>query len=106
MSYYGGGRIFFAESIDTFVQDLQRATPTFFISVPRLWLKFQLGVFKKMPPERLDFLLKIPIVNNIIRKKSIEEIETHIFTLKAHPRVDLFHGQAEAGDETAPEGAP
>jgi len=69
VSYYGGGRIFFAESIDTFVQDLQRATPTFFISVPRLWLKFQLGVFKKMPPERLDFLLKIPIVNNIIRKK-------------------------------------
>jgi hypothetical protein len=32
--------------------------------------------------------------HNIIRKKSIEEIETHIFTLKAHPRVDLFHGQA------------
>jgi long-subunit acyl-CoA synthetase (AMP-forming) len=40
-----------------------------FISVPRLWLKFQLGVFKKMPPDRLRFLLKIPIVNNIIRKK-------------------------------------
>ena len=41
--------IFFAESLDTFVQDLQRCRPTVFISVPRLWLKFQLGVFKNMP---------------------------------------------------------
>jgi long-subunit acyl-CoA synthetase (AMP-forming) len=61
--------IFFAESLDTFVQDLQRARPTLFISVPRLWLKFQLGVFKKMPPEKLDKLLRIPILNRIIKKK-------------------------------------
>jgi hypothetical protein len=31
--------------------DLKRARPTLFISVPRLWLKFQQGVFAKMPPE-------------------------------------------------------
>mgnify|MGYP004147200259 CR=1 FL=1 len=31
------------------VEDLNRAKPTLFISVPRLWLKFQLGVFKKLP---------------------------------------------------------
>lgn len=68
-SFYVGHHVFFAESIDTFVDDLKRASPTIFISVPRLWLKFQLGVFQKMPPERLNLLLKIPIVNNIIRKK-------------------------------------
>lgn len=61
--------VYFAESLDTFVADLNRAHPTLFISVPRLWLKFQLGVFKSMPPNRLNFLLKIPVVNNIIRKK-------------------------------------
>lgn len=68
-SLRGGFQVFFAESLDTFVQDLQRARPTMFVSVPRLWLKFQLGVFAKMPQKKLSFLLKIPILNNIVRKK-------------------------------------
>jgi len=66
---YTGSHLFFAESLDTFVQDLQRARPTLFISVPRLWLKFQLGVFQKMPPQKLDRLLKIPILSGIVKKK-------------------------------------
>jgi long-chain acyl-CoA synthetase len=36
--------VFFAESLDTFTADLQRARPTVFFSVPRLWVKFQQGV--------------------------------------------------------------
>ena len=68
-SFRGGFQLFFAESLDTFVQDLQRARPTMFVSVPRLWLKFQLGVFAKMPQKKLETLLKIPILNNIVRKK-------------------------------------
>jgi long-chain acyl-CoA synthetase len=69
VSLAAGFEVFFAESLDTFVADLRRASPTLFISVPRLWLKFQHGVFKKMPPDRLRLLLKIPIVSGIIRKK-------------------------------------
>jgi long-chain acyl-CoA synthetase len=65
----GRGRIYFAESLDTFVQDLQRARPTVFISVPRLWLKFQQGVLAKMPQKKLDRLLGIPILGNIVKKK-------------------------------------
>jgi long-chain acyl-CoA synthetase len=65
----GGGHVFFADSLDTFVEDLKRARPTLFLSVPRLWLKFQQGVFAKMPPKRLDFLLSIPLVSGIIKKK-------------------------------------
>ncbi|MFH2009775.1 MAG: AMP-binding protein [bacterium] len=72
MSLFGGGQVFFAESLNTFVQDLQRARPTVFISVPRLWLKFQLGVFKKMPPKKLGRLLKIPILKGIVRKKILK----------------------------------
>jgi long-chain acyl-CoA synthetase len=68
-SLVAGSHLFFAESLDTFVADLQRCRPTLFISVPRLWLKFQLGVFKKMPKEKLEFLLKIPILSGVIRKK-------------------------------------
>jgi long-chain acyl-CoA synthetase len=56
----GGTHLFFAESLDTFLADLQRARPTLFISVPRLWLKFQQGVFAKMPPAKLDRLLSDP----------------------------------------------
>ncbi len=68
-SFVHGFRIFFAESLDTFVKDLKRARPTLFISVPRLWLKFQAGVFKKMPPGKLALFLKIPILSGIVRKK-------------------------------------
>jgi long-subunit acyl-CoA synthetase (AMP-forming) len=48
---------------------LQRARPTSFISVPRLWLKFQQGVFTKMPPKKLDRLLSIPILGRIVGRK-------------------------------------
>jgi len=65
----GDVHIFFAESLDTFIADLQRAQPTFFVSVPRLWLKFQQGVFAKVPAKKLDRLLAIPILGRIVRKK-------------------------------------
>jgi long-subunit acyl-CoA synthetase (AMP-forming) len=67
-----GAHIFFAESLETFVQDLQRARPTMFLSVPRLWLKFQLGVFRKMPEHKLNRLLKIPIISGLVRKKILK----------------------------------
>jgi long-subunit acyl-CoA synthetase (AMP-forming) len=68
-SLIGGGHIFFAEALETFVQDLKRARPTLFLSVPRLWLKFQLGVFAKMPPKKLDLLLSIPLLKRVIARK-------------------------------------
>ena len=71
---YAGFPVYFAESLDTFVQDLQRARPTLFVSVPRLWLKFQLGVFQKMPEKKLNRLLKIPILKNIVKKKILTQL--------------------------------
>ena len=67
-------QVFFAESLDTFALDLQRARPTVFFSVPRLWVKFQQGVSAKMPPAKLARLLKIPILNNIVRKKVLSAL--------------------------------
>ena len=64
-----GMSIYFAESLETFTADLQRARPTVFFSVPRLWVKFQQGIGAKMPPAKLDRLLKIPILRGIVRKK-------------------------------------
>jgi long-subunit acyl-CoA synthetase (AMP-forming) len=68
----GNTHLYFAESLDTFLQDLNRARPTTFISVPRLWLKFQQGVFSKMPPKKLDRLLGIPILGRIVARKVLK----------------------------------
>ena len=57
-----GMHVFFADSLETFVSDIQRARPTVFFSVPRLWVKFQQGVQAKMPAEKMEKLLKIPIL--------------------------------------------
>jgi long-subunit acyl-CoA synthetase (AMP-forming) len=67
-----GMQVFFAESLETFVEDLRRAKPTIFISVPRLWQKFQSGVFAKMPPQKLATLMKIPIVSGVVKKKILK----------------------------------
>lgn len=64
-----GMHVYFAESLDTFTADLQRARPTVFFSVPRLWVKFQQGVNHKMPQKKLDLFLKLPILNGIVKKK-------------------------------------
>ena len=66
--------VFFAESLDTFASDLQRARPTIFVSVPRLWLKFQQAVFAKIPQKKLDLLLRIPVVKKIIAKKILTNL--------------------------------
>ncbi|MFI8483161.1 AMP-binding protein [Pseudomonas sp. NPDC078700] len=68
-SFYGGPTVFFADSLDTFLDDLKRARPTVFFAVPRIWTKFQMGVYSKMPAEKLEFLLKLPIIGSIVGKK-------------------------------------
>lgn len=69
-----GMHVYFAESLDTFAADLQRARPTIFFSVPRLWVKFQQGVHHKMPPAKLDRLLRIPLLGGIVRKKVMKAL--------------------------------
>ena len=56
----GRVHLYFTESLATFMDDLKRARPTVFVSVPRLWSKFQQGVFARMPAAQLDALLDNP----------------------------------------------
>jgi long-chain acyl-CoA synthetase len=58
--YRGDARVFFVDTLATFSEDLKRARPTLFCSVPRLWLKFQQGVLATLPASRLDALLDCP----------------------------------------------
>ncbi|NBB34727.1 AMP-binding protein [Pseudomonas kielensis] len=68
-SIYTGQTVFFAESLDTFLVDLQRARPTALFGVPRIWTKFQMGVYSKIPARRLDFLLGLPIIGKRVGHK-------------------------------------
>ncbi|WP_397448386.1 AMP-binding protein [Pseudomonas sp. NA-150] len=68
-SLYTGQTIFFAESLDTFLHDLKRARPTALFGVPRIWTKFQMGVYSQMSASRLDFLLGLPIIGKLVGRK-------------------------------------
>ncbi len=69
-----GCRVFFTAGIETFLADLNRARPTIFLSVPRLLLKIQQGVFAKMPRERLEKLLRIPILNLQVKRRILKQL--------------------------------
>jgi len=64
-----GGTISFAESLETFVKNIQETQPTVFFAVPRIWTNFYLGVINQMPEKRLNFLLSVPIVSSAVKKK-------------------------------------
>jgi long-subunit acyl-CoA synthetase (AMP-forming) len=68
-SIYTGQTVFFAESLDTFLTDLQRARPTALFGVPRIWTKFQMGVYSKISAKRLDFLLGLPFIGKRVGLK-------------------------------------
>jgi long-chain acyl-CoA synthetase len=61
--------IFFTEGQPTFLPDLIRSRCTLFFSIPRLYIRFQQRVFEKITEKRLNLLLSIPILGNLIRKK-------------------------------------
>ncbi len=69
---YSGATISFVESLETFGHDLAAVQPDLFFGVPRIWAKFQEKILEKMPQQKLDKLLKIPILNGIV-KKSIKK---------------------------------
>lgn len=68
-SFYSGSCVAFVESLDSFVADVQRARPTVFFSVPRLWSLFQKNIIDKIGYDKLNFLLKLPIISGIVKKK-------------------------------------
>ena len=69
-----GCRVYFVDALDTFFADVKRARPTLFMSVPRLWVKFQQGVHARMPPAKLASLIRIPIVGHLLKRKILKEL--------------------------------
>jgi long-chain acyl-CoA synthetase len=69
-----GFRVYFSDTLQTFTEDMQRARPTLFFSVPRLWVKFQQAVLHKMPQRKLDLLFGLPIVAGLVKKKILKTL--------------------------------
>ena len=86
--------IFFVESQQTFLRDLKSARPTIFFTIPRLLMRFQQGVFEKIPEKRLALLLRIPILARLIRKRILAGLgldTVHLAASGAAPlRVELL----------------
>ena len=75
--FYIGCEVFFVESLDTFIDDVQHAEPTLFLSVPRLWSKFQAQILAKIPQKKLTFLLSLPVVGRIVAYKIRKALGLH-----------------------------
>lgn len=59
----------FVESLEKFADNLKEVQPTFFTAVPRIWGVFQQKIEQKLPPAKLNLLLKIPLVSTLIKRK-------------------------------------
>jgi len=100
-SLYSGGRVYFAESLDTFAANLAEASPTVFLGVPRIWTKFQQGILGKLPQKKLNILLSIPLISSLIKKKIQKGLglskAINIFTGAAPTPVALINWFARLG---------
>lgn len=89
-----GFTVYFANSLETFIEDLNRAKPTLFFSVPRLWTKFYLGINEKIPLHVQKVLFKIPLVGNLLKKKLLTKLGlNHVryaFTAAAPLPIDIL----------------
>lgn len=98
-NYYSGGVIAFAESLDTFLENLQDTKPTIFFGVPRIWTKFKLGVQAKLPEKKMNLLLKIPFISSKVKKKVLDglglsEVEFAITgAAPCHSSIHKFYNQ-------------
>jgi long-chain acyl-CoA synthetase len=96
-----GMHVYFAESLATFSEDLRRARPTVFFSVPRLWVKFQQGVLARIPAAKLDLLLRVPVVRGVVGRRILAALglDQCIFAVggAAPMPLDLLHWYARLG---------
>ena len=69
LSLITGGTVYFVESMATFANNLAAARPTHFLGVPRIWLKFQQTILATLSQQKLDRLLKIPVISGLIKRK-------------------------------------
>ncbi|MBK6275347.1 MAG: AMP-binding protein [Saprospirales bacterium] len=66
---YAGAPISIAESIEKMPENLRDTQPTVFLAVPLIWTRMQAKILQRLPQKRLDTLLSIPFLSDLIKKK-------------------------------------
>lgn len=100
---YRGAEVSFPESLETFGEDLASVQPDTFFGVPRIWQKFQEKILEKMPQKKLDRLIGLPILGNIVKKKIRKKLGLSVsaanFSGAAPIAVSLMQWYAKLGIE-------
>ncbi|MBM3104206.1 AMP-binding protein [Pseudomonas sp. V1] len=68
VSLFSGCRVFFSLGLETFAQDLRRARPTIFLSMPRLWGKFYQGINDKIDPAVQAAAFADPVAGKLMKE--------------------------------------
>jgi long-chain acyl-CoA synthetase len=91
----------FVESLDKFADNLREVQPTLFTAVPRIWGVFQQKIEQKISPSRLYWLLKLPLVASLIKKKVRDGLGlnrcTNTFSGASHLPEAIFRFFAQLG---------
>lgn len=69
---YIGADVYFLESLEKLPETLAHVRPTRFYGVPLVYSRIQAGILKKLPQHKLDFLLRIPVVSGLIKRKILK----------------------------------
>jgi long-chain acyl-CoA synthetase len=73
-SLYIGAEVHFLENLDKLASQLPQVQPTRFYGVPLVYSRFQAGVLKGMPQQKLARLVSIPILGGIVRRKILRKL--------------------------------
>jgi long-chain acyl-CoA synthetase len=77
LSAYLGAEVHFLEHLDKLAEQLPKVAPTRFYGVPLVYGRFQSGVLRKMPQDKLARLTSIPILGGYVRRKILKALGLH-----------------------------
>lgn len=91
---YTGAQFSFSESLESFSKNLADTQPNLFFAVPRIWSKFREKILEKLPQQKLDRLIGLPIIGNIVTKSIRKKLgllkATHVYSGAAPISVDML----------------
>jgi long-chain acyl-CoA synthetase len=68
-SVYLGAEVWFLEQLEKLGDTLKLVRPTRFYGVPLVWTRIQSQILKQLPQQKMDKLLKIPLLSGYIKRK-------------------------------------
>ncbi|MFK0090608.1 AMP-binding protein [Pseudomonas sp. NPDC090755] len=74
VSLYSGCRVFFNLGLETFSDDLRRARPTIFLSMPRLWGKFYQGINERIDPATQAKVFADPVEGKLMKAQILSAL--------------------------------